>query len=150
MCKYVLYIYIKGYLARNKQTKTAASVTMGNVPRVFQSVSSSTSVVRAPFNRALWWRTTRCGKWATTEKCQAETRWKRRFTPTGPSGRVVSLRRPLWTSIHPPTPSVWSESFPPKFFRAIFNRNEVFTSRFIFNHCRTLSNVTALCIILFP
>lgn len=73
----------------NKQTNIALYMLMGHLLCVFQSASSSTSAARAPsFSRALSWRTTRCGKWATTEKCRGETRWKQRSTPMGPSGRA--------------------------------------------------------------
>ncbi len=87
---------------------------------IFQSVSSLTSVAPAPsFHHVLWWRTTLCGKWATTEKFTEETRWKLKFTPTDPSGRV-SHPPQSFLIVHPPTASVWRQRF-----------TEVFTKRFL-------------------
>lgn len=74
---------------------------MGLLLCAFQSASSSTSAARAPpSSRALWWRTTRCGRWVTMAKCRGETRWKQRSTPTGPSGRASRSPPPSTLNTH--------------------------------------------------
>lgn len=101
----------------NNQTNMALCMLMGHLLCVFQSASSSTSAARAPsFSRALWWTTTRCGKWATTAKCRGETRWKQRSTPMGPSGRAncpppPSLNTHSPTCTHPVWKKVSARSF---------------------------------------